>query len=82
MPQVGALDVAHRDEEAPVCLAGFVDRDDVRVVERGGELGLGQEPSPEVAVLSQFGGKELQGHLAAEPRVLCQLDDAHPAPPE
>ena len=63
--QVGALDVAHRDEDAPVCLSGFVDRDDVRVVERGGELGLGQEPLPEVAVLGQLGREELQGDLAA-----------------
>ena len=35
--EVGAVDVAHGDVQHAVGLAGFVDRDDVRVVERGGE---------------------------------------------
>ena len=34
LPQVGSLDVAHRDEQGAVRLAGLEDRDDVRVVER------------------------------------------------
>ena len=36
-----ALDEAHRDEDPPVGLTGLIDRDDVRVVERGGKLRLG-----------------------------------------
>ena len=42
--EVGALDVAHGDEQAAVGLAGLVDRDDVRMVDRRRELGLAQEP--------------------------------------
>ncbi len=38
--EVGALDVAHRDVQAPLCLPSLVDGDDVRVLERGGELRL------------------------------------------
>ena len=38
--QVGALDARHRDIEQAVRLAGVVDRDDARMVERGGELRL------------------------------------------
>ena len=35
--EVAAGDVAHRDEQLAVRLARLVDRDDVRVVERGGQ---------------------------------------------
>ena len=35
--QVGALDVAHRDVELALVLARVVDRDHVRVVDRGRE---------------------------------------------
>ena len=51
LPQVGSLDVAHRDEQGAVRLAGLEDRDDIRVVERSGELRLPQEPRPELRVL-------------------------------
>ena len=37
-PEVATLDVAHRDVQMALGLAGVVDRDDVRVVEAGGEL--------------------------------------------
>jgi hypothetical protein len=45
--QVGALDVPHRDEEHVLDLVRVVDRNDVRVVERGREPGLTQEPVAE-----------------------------------
>ena len=38
LPQVAALDVAHRDEEEVVGRPGLVDRDDVRMIDRRGEL--------------------------------------------
>ncbi len=51
--EVAALDVAHGDEEQLAGLTGFVDRDDVGVVDRGGELRLAQEALAEALVLGE-----------------------------
>ena len=67
--EVGALDVAHRQEGRAVDLAGLVERDDVGVVEAGGEPRLALEAGPEVGVLRQLVGQQLQGHLA--PQLRC-----------
>ena len=55
--QIAALDVAHRQEELPVLLAGLVDRDDVRVVERGGEPRLVEEAAAEALVARPARGR-------------------------
>jgi hypothetical protein len=54
-PEVAALDVPHRDEQTLLCLTGFGDRDDVRVVEAGRELRLLEKPLPEALVLGEPG---------------------------
>ena len=54
--EVASLDVAHCDEEEIVGLAGLVDRDDVRMVDRRGELRLAEEAVAERLVLGQAGG--------------------------
>ena len=41
--EVAALDIAHRDVQAAAFLARVEDRDDVRMVEAGGDMGLLQE---------------------------------------
>ena len=76
--EVAPVDVLHRDVEHVVCLAGVVDRDDARVVERGGEPRLAEEPLAEVG-LAERRGEELQCGGAAEPHVLGAVDDARPA---
>jgi hypothetical protein len=81
-PEIDPLDVAHRDEQAPVVLARLVDRDDSRVVDRRGKARLAQEPLAEARVLRELGCQQLQGHLAAENEILGQVDDTHAAPPE
>ena len=68
-PQVGPLDVAHRDEQRPVGLARGVDRDDVGVLGRGRGFGLPDEPLAERLVLRQLRGQELQRDLA--PGCVC-----------
>ena len=80
--QIRSLDVAHRDVELAVGLTGLVDRDHVRVVDRRGELRLGQEPLAESCVLRERGHQELEGDVALQAKVLGQVDDAHPAPAE
>ena len=61
--EVGAVDVAHRDVELPVGLAGVVDREDVRVIERGRQLALDEEPLAEALVGRQFRREQLQRDL-------------------
>ena len=80
--QVAPLDVAHRDEEEVVGRPGLVDRDDVRMVDRRGELRLAQEPVTERLVLGEAGGEQLERDPPLEPQVLGQVDDAHPAEAE
>ena len=80
--EVAAGDVAHRDVELALVLAGVVDRDDVRMVERGGELRLAQEALSEAPVLGQLRCEQLEGDLAVERKVVGPVDDAHPAAAE
>ena len=75
--EVRALDIAHGDEKQAVGLAGLVDGDDVRVVDRGCELGLFEKPLAEGLVLGKARSQELQRHLSLQPQILGQVDDAH-----
>ncbi len=77
--QVRALDVAHREEEQAVLVSRLVDRDDVRVVERGGDPRLAQEALAEALVLGELGGDDLERDLAAEALLLGAVDRTHPA---
>ena len=53
LSEVVALDVPHREVQLPVGVAGGVDRDDVRVIERGGNLRLAEEPVAEAIALAR-----------------------------
>ena len=48
--RVGALDVVHRDPQLALELAAVVHRDDVRMPQRGGQVGFPVESLPEFAV--------------------------------
>ena len=78
--QVAPLDVAHGDEEEVVGRPGLVDRDDVRMVDRRGQLRLAQEAVAERLVLGEAGSQQLERNLPLEPQILGQVDDAHAAP--
>jgi hypothetical protein len=80
--QVPPLDVTHGDEEEVLARPGLVDRDDVGVVDRGGQLRLAQEAVTERCILGEAGSQELQRNLPLEPQILGQVDDAHAAPAE
>ena len=78
--EVASVDEPHRQVQPAVGLAGVVDRDDVRVLERGGQLGLSEEACPEAIVLRQLGGHELERERALQAHVVRPVDDAHAAP--
>ena len=77
--EVGALDVPHRDEQAPVGLPRLVDRDDVGVVEPGGEARLAQQALAEALVVGQRRIEELERDRPVEAGVPGEVDLAHAA---
>jgi hypothetical protein len=81
-PHVAAGDVAHRDEQHAARLAGLVQRDDVRVIDGGGGLGLPVEPLPERLVGGQRRSQDLERDDAAELFVAGTEDRRHPAVPD
>ena len=79
LPQGAAAHELHRDVRELALFADSVDRDDVRVVEGGGEPGFLLEP-PQIG--GPAGGrarKHLERDLAAKREVPCAIDLAHPA---
>ena len=77
--QVGAVDEAHRDVQLAVDLAGVVNGDDIRVLERRRQPRLAQEALPERSIRSEVRGKQLQCDVAVEREIARAVDDPHPA---
>ena len=69
LPEVGALDVGHRQVEPSFLLPEAQDRDDVGVIEARCKLGLPHEPLAKALVLGELRSKELQRD--ALPRSSC-----------
>ncbi len=69
LPQCLSRDELHGDPGDPVGLPDVVDRDDVRVVERGSGPGLLLEALQPLRVGGQGGRQHLDRDLAPEPRV-------------
>ena len=63
--EVTPLDVAHGDEEEFLGRPGLVDRDDVRMVDRRGQLRLVEEAVAERFVLGEAGSEQLERDAAA-----------------
>ena len=77
--EVAALDPAHAQIRPALVLAGLVDVDHVRVVERRQQPPLALEPRPERGVGRQRRRDQLQRDGALEQQVRGAVDDAHPA---
>ena len=74
-----SLHQLHRDEVHAVGFFDGVHRHDVGVIERRDGLGFSRESRATVGVIGQLRRQDLEGDLAIEPRVLGQIDLAHPA---
>ena len=74
-----ALVVGHRDERLAFGLADFVDRADVRVIQRAGSARFAQQPLSGFLARRGPGRKELQRDTPVQLRVLGEPDGAHPA---
>src|SRR5436190_1883281 len=79
MTERGAFDVLHRDKQPAVGLSHLVDRADVRVLERGRHPGFPLESGATIGIGGDVRGKDLQRDIAAQSRVVGQVDFAHPS---
>jgi hypothetical protein len=77
--ELATLDVPQRDVQLCVDLSRVVDRDDIGVLQRGGQLGLGQKALTEKRILGQLGGDQLDREGALQAQVIGPIDDPHPA---
>ena len=68
VPERLPLQQFHGDEGSSVDLIYFVDRADVRVVQRGRSLGFPLETAEGLCVIGEFVGKKFQGDMATELR--------------
>jgi hypothetical protein len=69
----------HRDVQDALGLVRVVDRNDVRMVDRRRELRFAEEPIVAPLALGEVGREDLERHLASQPDVFGQVDDAHAA---
>ena len=77
--KVFAIHELHGDEMDAVRLANLVDVSDVRVVDGRGGFRFAHETRTAFLVLGELRRKDLESDLAAELRILGQIDIAHPA---
>src|SRR5687767_14992926 len=72
-------DKRHDDVGDLARLAEVVDREDVRMVELGGEGCLLLEAGQEVLIVQKVGGQHLDGDLTPQRRVVRHVDEGHAA---
>jgi hypothetical protein len=82
LAQVGARHEAHRQVEDALEFPAPVNGDDVRMLQRGRQPGLGLEARDRLRVLGVLGRDDLQRHGPIQLRVRRLVDHAHPAPVE
>src|SRR5207245_5741869 len=80
--EVLAVDELHHDERTGLVLAVVIDRDDVRVVQRRGGLGLVPEPRSEVGIAAVLRPQELDRDVAIQLAIVSAVDPGHAALPE
>ena len=69
----------HGNEEHSVSFSRTVDRDDVRVVQRGREPRLAQEALSKADIFRQLPREELESDHASKVDLLGEVDLTHPA---
>ena len=77
--QCPPLEQLEHEERTTVVIADFVDRADVRVIERRGGACFAEESVDRCAIGLVLGGEQLQGDLSAQDEVFSDVDVAHPA---
>src|SRR5215831_9171136 len=78
MPECLSLQQFHGNEGSPICLVNFIDRADVRVVQRGGGLGFSLKTRQCLRVFGYIVREELEGDKSTELHVLRLINHTHP----
>ena len=78
VPKALPFQIGHDIEQEAVGFPGIVERQDMRMIQVGGDLDLGQEPFG-TDNRSQLRLQDLEGHLAVVLDVLGQVHGGHPA---
>jgi hypothetical protein len=73
----GALEQLTDKEGSPVGVPHVEDRDDIGMVESGGDLCLARKPPETILILGEALGQQLDRHVTAEPGVACSEDLTH-----
>src|SRR6202162_6087465 len=71
------FDPLHYDERLPAGLTHFIDRTNVRVVQRGSGARFLEKPRSGRLVRQGLGGEHFQGDIALELLVACPINLAH-----
>ena len=79
LPQRLAFQQFHGDEGLPGGFVDFVDRANVRMIERGGSLGFALKTAEGLRVLGKVLGQKFQSDGASELEVFRLVDDTHAA---
>src|SRR5262245_12447439 len=79
LPQRLAVDELRRDELTAVGIAGFVNRENARMIEGGRCGGFLPEPPDAVLVVGVCAGENLQRDVAAKPRITGAIHLANAA---
>src|SRR5262249_23169199 len=74
-----AFQILHSNKARAVVLANFVNRANVRMIQRGSRSGLAPEALQRVWVLRQIFGKKLDGYEASKLKVFGLEHDTHAA---
>ena len=74
-----SLEQLHGDKRTPFKFLDIVNRADVGMIQRGSRACFTPESLDGLRILGNIFGKEFQRNIAAEPRVLGFVDDAHAA---
>ena len=79
--QIRAVDELHREVDATAFFPGMHDRDDVRVIQRGGQPRFAAKPGEELGVVGDVGVHHLDRDGPIEREVLRPVHRAHAAAP-
>ena len=77
--QVVSLHETHRNERLTALMSCFVDRDDVRVIDRCGDPGLTHEAVDERGIVGKRFREYLDCDLPTEPEMFSEVHNAHAA---
>ena len=79
LPEISPFDVAHGDEQLPRHLARVIDRNDVRVIDRGSEARLGQEALAKTDLSGELRREDLERDRAIQRQVVRPIHNPHAA---